>query len=91
MTAIIQYKLILMTRQVLLLPKNAKIRKLACIGRDRITLWAEVDTAQENEMRHFYIVGADEEMDEKIVKNYLDTVVMTDDIFVWHIYEILNP
>ena len=70
--------------QSILMPKNAKIVKVAIQG-TTICLWASVRPDVEKETRTFNIVptGVWYDSDEQ----YLDSVL--DGQFVWHIFEVI--
>lgn len=70
------------------MPFGAKILS-AQIQKDKICLWAEVDTENETTQRAFIIFGTGHDINFKNDEiSYLATVQQG--IFVWHIYEYIG-
>lgn len=67
------------------MPKGAIVRK-AGMQDGRVVIWAEVDTSQPMELRHFVTYGTGWEIGEE-ARCYIDTIF--DGAFVWHVYEIV--
>ena len=81
MTKIYKYKLDLQDTQII----NAPIVKPLCAQKqgDELALWAEVDTAKDNEIFQVTIVGTGHSVPTD-AGEYLSTV--QDGCYVWHVY-----
>lgn len=81
MTKIYKYKLDLQDTQII----NAPIVKPLCVQKqgDELVLWAEVDTAKDNEIFQVTIVGTGHSVPTD-AGEYLSTV--QDGYYVWHVY-----
>jgi hypothetical protein len=87
---IFKYELNLVERQDLFLPRLAKIIS-AQTQREKVCIWAMVDTNEKKENRTIAIVGTGNPLpkinpDEKMV--HIDTVQMHS--MVWHVFEIVQ-
>lgn len=87
---IFTYELNLVDRQDLSLPIGAKILS-AQIQREKICIWAMVDSKEKKENRTIAIVGTGNPLpkinpDEKMV--HVDTVQLHS--MVWHVFEIVQ-
>lgn len=77
------------------MPTGAKILKVA-EQRGTICAWALVDTGDHMvRTRTFYIVGTGQEIRQQetfgrdAVLQYMDTFLMLDGDFVWHVFEVV--
>lgn len=73
------------TTGIVNMPKGAIVRK-AAMQDGQVQLWAEVDTDNPLEQRHFVSYGTGWEIEEDNIC-YIDTVF--DGIYVWHVYEVV--
>lgn len=70
-------------KYAIIMPKNARILKVATQG-DSICFWTLFDRrTEERETRYFYVIGTNQIIPDGAL--YLDTVFDGD--YVWHIFE----
>jgi len=70
------------------MPRGAKILHVACqYGKD-LTLWAEVDTEAEEEVRHIAVFGTGHQMTDEWTHHFIGTVLLNGGALVLHVYEI---
>jgi hypothetical protein len=72
----------------LLLPKGAEILKAGKQG-DAYCLWALVDIDAKEQVRHFRWAGTGHDIIE-VPENLRHVSTFFDDLFVWHVFEILG-
>lgn len=75
-------------RQTIQMPSGAKVLSIGAQDPtgSTVQLWAEVDTEEKPEDRHFVIVGTGNHQWAKGI--YLGTVITAGGALVWHVYEV---
>ncbi len=74
------------------MPINAKILHVG-VQSGKPEIWAQVDTAEKRDKRHFVMFGTGHEMD-KVVENldlqYLGSFLIAEDTLVFHLFEAVD-
>ena len=86
MKTIYKYELKLVQKQVISVPSNSKILTVQ-LQKDRIVLYAEVDTDNFLVPRVINIIGTGQTLPD-LPLEYISTVQIGE--FVWHIYETIE-
>lgn len=86
--AIYKYELQVNNFNNIQMPEGATILKAAEVKTGFITLWAQVIKNNPMTTRAILIRGTGHSFSSENQGDYIDTIVMRDGIFVWHLYDL---
>lgn len=73
------------------LPKGAEVLTIEIQQKENVCLWATVDpTEEQTESRKFVLFGTGMGIPESLELKYIKTILISDGVFVYHGFEILN-